>query len=107
MTEGTDQLQATVLSENDWIGAGEICRLYRIDLAVMVELAEFGVVSPRGTGPEQWQLPATALPRLRVLLRLMQDLGLNASGAALAVELLEEQRHLRRRLHHLERLIHE
>jgi chaperone modulatory protein CbpM len=107
MTEGTDPLQAYLLSENDWIGASEICRLYQIDLAVVVELAEFGVVSPRGTEPQQWQLPATALPRLRVLTRLMRDLGLNANGAALAVELLEEQRHLRRRLHHLERLIHE
>jgi hypothetical protein len=36
----------------------------------------------------------------------MRDLGVNASGAALAVELLEEQHDLERRLRRLERLIH-
>ena len=34
----------------------------------------------------------------------MQDLGLNASGAALAVELLEAQRALERRIRDLEAL---
>jgi hypothetical protein len=35
----------------------------------------------------------------------MRDLGVNASGAALAVELLEARRELERRLRHLERLV--
>ncbi len=70
----------------------------------VVELAELGLVSPRGYAPEQWQLPAAALPRLAVAARLMRDLGLNVSGAALAVELLEEQRELERHIRRLERL---
>jgi chaperone modulatory protein CbpM len=107
MTDGTDLFQACLLSESDWIGAREVCHLCRIDLAVVTELADWGVVTPRGAAPEQWQFPATALPRLRLLARLMRDLGVNASGAALAVELLEEKRQLQRRLHHLERLVHE
>jgi hypothetical protein len=49
-------------------------------------------------------VPATAVPRLRVIGRLMQDLGVNASGAALAVELLEAQRALERRIRDLEGL---
>ena len=69
----------------------------------MIELAELGLVSPRG-GPGQWQLPAAALPRLAMAGRLMRDLGVNVSGAALAVELLEVQRDLERRIRHLERL---
>jgi hypothetical protein len=44
------------------------------------------------------------LPRLQIAARLMRDLGVNASGAALAVELLEAQRELERRIRHLERL---
>jgi hypothetical protein len=54
-------------------------------------------VTPRESLPGEWQVPATLLPRLRVVSRLMHDLGVNASGAVLAIELLE-------RIHELERL---
>jgi chaperone modulatory protein CbpM len=107
MTEAMDLLEGHLLGEGDWIGANEICQLCRIELTAVVELADLGVVSPRGYAPEQWQLPATALPRLRAVGRLMRDLGVNVSGAALAVELLEEQHHLERQLRRLERLVHE
>jgi chaperone modulatory protein CbpM len=107
MTEAMNLLEAHLLGEGDWIGANEICELCRIELTAVVELADLGVVSPRGYAPEQWQLPATALPRLRAVGRLMRDLGVNVSGAALAVELLEEQHHLERQLRRLERLVHE
>jgi len=106
MTDPTD-LQAHLLDEQDWIGATEVCRLCRIELTAVVELADLGIVSPRGYEPEQWQFAATELPRLRTVGRLMRDLGVNVSGAALAVELLEEQHHLERRLRRLERLVHE
>lgn len=99
----THVLEAHVLTEGDWIEANTICQLCRIDLNVVLELGDLGLVSPRASGAG-WQLPATQLPRLRVIGRLMQDLGLNASGAALAVELLEEQRALVRRIRDLERL---
>lgn len=107
MSQAADPVQAHVLDDRDWIGAAEICQLCRIELTAVVELADLGVVSPRGYEPEQWQFPATALPRLRTVSRLMRDLGVNVSGAALAVELLEEQHELQRRLRRLERLIHE
>jgi chaperone modulatory protein CbpM len=100
-------LDAHLLSEGDWIAASEICRLCRIDLTAVVEFADLGLVSPRGFAPEEWQLPATALSRLRTAGRLMRDLGVNVSGAALAVELLEAQRELERRVRRLERLVHE
>ncbi len=106
MTEGT-QLQAHLLEAGDWIGATEICELCHIELTTVVELADLGVVSPRGYAPEQWQFSASELSRLRTAGRLMRDLGLNVSGAALAVELLEAQHHLERRLRRLERLVHE
>ncbi len=105
MNEGTE-LQAHLLDEGDWIGATEICQLCRIELTTVVELADLGVISPRGYIPEQWQFPASELSRLRTAGRLMRDLGLNVSGAALAVELLEEQHDLERRLRRLEHFVH-
>jgi len=100
----TTAVQAHVLAEGDWLGAGEICALCRIELEAMLELAELGLLAAR-RGAAGWQVPATALPRLRLVGRLMHDLGVNASGAVLAVELLETQQALERRLRDLERLI--
>ena len=105
VTQVTEVLEAHVLGESDWIAASEICELCRLDLEAVLELAALGVVSSRESVPGEWQVPATALPRLRVVGRLMRDLGVNVSGAALAVELLEAQRELEVRLRHLERLV--
>jgi chaperone modulatory protein CbpM len=107
MADSMDLLEAHLLGEGDWLGTTEICRICRIELTAVVELADLGVISPRGYAPDQWEFPATALPRLRTVGRLMRDLGINASGAALAVELLDEQHDLERRLRRLERLVHE
>jgi chaperone modulatory protein CbpM len=98
--------EVCLVGDADWIAAAEFCRLCRLDLQAVIELAELGLVSPRGYSPEQWQIPATALPRLALAGRLMRDLGINVSGAALAVELLEAQRDLERRIRRLERLTH-
>jgi chaperone modulatory protein CbpM len=65
-----------------------------------------GVVVSRGPSPDQWTVPIAALPRLRVAGRLMRDLGVNVTGAALAVELLETRRELELRVRNLERLTH-
>ncbi len=105
MVRVTQVLEAHVLGEGDWIAASEICELCRLDLEALLELAALGVMSSRERSPGEWQVAATALPRLRLVGRLMRDLGVNVSGAALAVELLETQRELEKRLSHLQRLI--
>ncbi len=105
MVRVTQVLEAHVLGEGDWIAASEICQLCRLDLEAVLELAELGIVSSRERAPGDWQVAATALPRLRVAGRLIRDLGVNVSGAALAVELIEAQRELEARLRHLERLV--
>jgi len=98
-------LEARVLGESDWIAASDICALCSIDPEALRELAALGLVAARETPSGQWQVRATALTRLRVVGSLMRDLGVNVSGAALAVELIEAQRELERRIRHLERLI--
>jgi chaperone modulatory protein CbpM len=104
MVRVTQVLEAHLLGEGDWIAVSEICELCRLDLEAVLELAALGVVSSRERAPGDWQVAATALPRLRIAGRLIRDLGVNVSGAALAVELLEAQRELESRLRHLERL---
>ncbi|HTX24812.1 MAG TPA: chaperone modulator CbpM [Steroidobacteraceae bacterium] len=103
MIDSNEPYEARLLGESDWIEVQALCRLCDLTLEAMTELADLGVVAPRGYSPREWQLPATALPRLRTMGRLMRDLGVNASGAALAIELLETQRRLEHRLRELER----
>jgi chaperone modulatory protein CbpM len=104
MSEMTHLLNGELIGESDWMTVTEICRLCCIDSEAMVELAELGLVAPRCATPGEWQFPAAVLPRLRIVGRLMRDLGVNVSGAALAVELLEAQRELERQIRRLERL---
>jgi chaperone modulatory protein CbpM len=99
--------EVRVLGEGDWIAIGEVSRLCLIDTNAVVELVELGVVVSRGASPEELAVPAAALPRLRIAARLIRDLGVNVTGAALAVELLEDRWELERRVRRLERLINE
>ena len=46
--------------------------------------------------PTEWRFSGAQLRRARIALRLERDLGVNAAGVALALELLEELEQLRR-----------
>jgi chaperone modulatory protein CbpM len=106
MTSVTSTFEAQALAEGEWLSVSQVCRASQIDFAVVIELAELGLVSPRGREPEEWQVSARELVRLRTAARLIRDLGVNVTGAALAVELLEARRALEARLRALERCMH-
>lgn len=91
----------------DWIAVAEVCRLYTIEQTAVIELVELGIVASRGSSPEEWLVSVDSLPRLRIAARLIRDLGVNVTGAALVVELLEDRSALERRVRRLERLTHE
>jgi chaperone modulatory protein CbpM len=97
--------EAQITAEGEWLSVTQVCRATPIDFAVVIELAELGVVSPRGNEPQEWQVSAREFARLRTAARLIRDLGVNVSGAALAIELLEARRELEARLVVLERFI--
>ncbi len=50
----------------------------------------------------QWRFPGVSVRRVRTVVRLQRDLGVNVAGAALAIELLDEINALRARLEALE-----
>ncbi|RME34287.1 MAG: MerR family transcriptional regulator [Gammaproteobacteria bacterium] len=80
----------------------QISELAHVERSVVIELVQEGALSPRGTSPEEWRFTGPALRRLQRGLRLQRDLGINAAGVALALELLEELDRLRARLRRLE-----
>lgn len=82
----------------------ELCRVFDLRADEVVELVEFGVVEPvRGRSPSDWYFSATSITRVRRALRLRQDLHIDYADLALVLDLLEEVRDLRSRLHAVDR----
>ena len=57
-----------------------------------------GVLQPIGGSRPEWRFAGSSLARVRLASRLSRDLELNASGVALAIELLERIASLESRL---------
>lgn len=95
--EGHIVTDAPELSLEEVCGA---CGLTTEEIATYV--AE-GVIEPRGPGISGWRFSRTSVIVLRRARRLECDLGLNAAGVALALELLAEIETLKLRLARFER----
>jgi len=57
-----------------------------------------GIVEPTGRDPAEWRFSRVSLITVRRARRLERDLGLNAAGAALALDLMAEIESLKCRL---------
>jgi chaperone modulatory protein CbpM len=57
-----------------------------------------GVLEPIGQSRAEWRFAGSSLARVRLATRLSRDLELNASGVALAIDLLERIASLESRL---------
>lgn len=74
----------------------ELCRSCAADGALVIELVAHGLLEPAGAGPDTWRFGGACLAVTRRAQRLVNDLGVNAAGAAVAIELMD-------RIHRLER----
>jgi chaperone modulatory protein CbpM len=61
-----------------------------------MDMVAEGILEPRGHPPQAWRFRGTAVIRATKTLHLQRDLGVNLSGAALVLDLLEELEELRR-----------
>lgn len=75
-----------VEEDSEW-SLDELCGLCAVESARILELVEQGVIQPRPAAEPRFG--GEALRRVRVAVRLQRDLGINAAGTALALELLE------------------
>jgi chaperone modulatory protein CbpM len=93
--EAGDVLLAQFLDEDDWLRIDEICARLRVEQQWIVEMVELGALDPRGgLDPAAWVFPRRELPRALAMMRLVTDLGVNLTGAAIIVQLVEERRRL-------------
>jgi chaperone modulatory protein CbpM len=80
---------------------GELCRACGVHAEYVIELVAEGVLEPV-TGefarPERWRFACTQIRQTRTAVRLQRDLGVNAAGVAVALQLIDELETLRARL---------
>jgi chaperone modulatory protein CbpM len=92
-------LPDTPIVEQDlWLSLTELGAACDGETAFIELLVEEGVLVPRGLDRDEWRFGGTSLARARTAVRLVRDLGINAPGVALALELLDELAALRARL---------
>lgn len=96
-------VEGVLLDEDLTVTFSELGQLCGSSAQVLELLIDEGVLDPRGRGPEDWRFSGREVRRARRLLRLQRDLDLDLTGAALALDLLEEIEGLRARLRVLER----
>lgn len=98
MTRRDQPLTGQVLDEHDMVTLAELCRSCTIETETVLLLVDEGVIEPVGEAVEKWRFSVGSLRRVKTVVHLQRDLGLNLPGAALAVELLERIRRLERLL---------
>jgi len=85
-----------VLEENDVITLADLCRSCTVETETVTLLVAEGVLDPIGDAVERWRFTAGSLRRVRTVVHLQRDLGVNLAGAALALELLDRIAELER-----------
>jgi chaperone modulatory protein CbpM len=93
-------LRAQLLGDDDWLRIDEVCARLHVERQWIVELVELGALEPQGgLEPSAWVFQRREMPRVLAMTRLVTDLGVNFTGAAIIVELVEERRRLQAQLH--------
>ena len=91
-------IEGVIVSEDQTVSIVELCRCCDIAAEQVLTLVEYGIIEPLELQSSHihWQFTGDSVLRVKTTLRLQRDLDVNLAGAALAIELLEEIKTLRR-----------
>ena len=95
-------LQSEIVETYVEMSLSDLCEVCTVTRERVVQLVDEGLVEPRGREPAEWRFSGNSVRRVVVAERLSRDLRLNAAGAALVLDLLDEMTQLRQRLLRLE-----
>lgn len=87
-----------LLDDESEMSLSDLSRACRVNAEWIIALVEEGILEPIGEDAASWRFSAVSLIRVHTVIRLQRDLHINLSGAALALELLDEIDALRTRL---------
>lgn len=97
-TSSVPASDSTLLEDELQLTLDELARSCGCRSEWLIELVHEGVIDAEGAEPQQWRFASTELRRARVAWHLTRDLALNAAGAALALDLLDEIQSLKTQL---------
>lgn len=87
-----------LIDDQDTLTFIEVCEQLNLSQEDLRHLLEHGIVECPSPRREQMLFNHTMLTRIQTAVRLQHDLGVNAPGAALALDLLDELTELRKTL---------
>lgn len=94
---GTENiLTGQVLEDSDMVTLADLCRSCTVETETITLLVAEGILDPLGEDIEQWRFSVGSLRRVKTVIHLQRDLGINLAGAALALELLDRIAELER-----------
>ena len=93
---GLETLSGQVLDQNDVVTLADLCRSCTVETETITTLVAEGILDPLGGEVEQWQFTVASLRRVKTVIHLQRDLGVNLAGAALALDLLDRITELER-----------
>ena len=89
-------LVGEVLEEGDLVSLADLCRSCTVEIRTITTLVSEGILDPMGRDVEHWQFTVSSLRRVKTVIHLQRDLGVNLAGAALALDLLDRIAELER-----------
>lgn len=93
---GDKILVGQVLEENDLVTLADLCRSCTVETKTVTTLVAEGILDPMGGDVEHWRFTVGSLKRVKTVIHLQRDLGINLAGAALALDLLDRIAELER-----------
>ncbi len=82
-------LECQVVEEDIHLTLYELCQATHASEETITSLVLEGVLEPSGQLPQEWQFEGPSLRRAKLAQQLTDDMEINASGIALALDLLE------------------
>ena len=101
MQTALNEVIGRILEDDARFSLEELCRSCSLLPEQLLEMVDEGIIEPIDyqQTTTAWQFAGNSVVRVRTVIRLQRDLGVNLAGAALAVELLDEIKALRNSPH--------
>lgn len=100
----TSTATVQILDRSTTFTLRDICEHCGVHAEFVVELVEYGIITPRKSGPQtNWEFEAASLARLQRAQRLQRDLKINLPGLAMSLDLLDDVDRLQARVDTLTR----